>query len=71
MTFLYAFAFSQVGLTKLVFIQSVMVTPTTFWLKRKNLPKGTKFCSTRKLEIAAKNFGLTKNPSHTLANTGA
>ena len=38
------------------------VTPTTFWLKCKNLPKCTKFCSTRKLEVAAKNFGLlTKN----------
>ena len=38
------------------------VTSTTFWLKCKNLPKYTKFCSTRKLEVAAKNFGLlTKN----------
>ena len=38
------------------------VTPTTFWPKCKNLPKCTKFCSTRKLEVAAKNFGLlTKN----------
>ena len=38
------------------------VTPTTFWLKCKNLPKCTKFCSTRKLEVAAKSFGLlTKN----------
>ena len=38
------------------------VTPTTFWLKCKNLPKCTKFCSTRKLEVAAKNFSLlTKN----------
>ena len=41
---------------------SIKVTPTTFWLKCKNLPKCTKFCSTRKLEVAAKNFGLlTKN----------
>ena len=38
------------------------VTPTTFWLKYKNLPKCTKLCSTRKLEAAAKNFDLlTKN----------
>ena len=38
------------------------VTPTTFRLKCKNLPKCTEFCSTRKLEVAAKNFGLfTKN----------
>ena len=38
------------------------VTPTTFWIKCKTLPKCTKFCSTRKLEVAAKNFGLlTKN----------
>ena len=34
------------------------VTPTTFWLKCKNLSKRTKFCSTRKLKVAAKNFGL-------------
>ena len=40
----------------------VKVTPTTFWLKCKNLPKCTKFYSIRKLEVAAKNFGvLTKN----------
>ena len=40
----------------------VKVTPATFWLKCKNLPKCTKFCSTHKLEVPAKNFGLlTKN----------
>ena len=40
----------------------IRVTPTIFWLKCKNLPKCTKCCSTRKLEVAAKNFGLlTKN----------
>ena len=38
--------------------QQIKVTPTTFWLKCKNLSKCTKFCSTRKLEVAAKNFGL-------------
>ena len=32
----------------------IKVTPTTFWLKYKKLPKCTKFCSTRKLEVAAK-----------------
>ena len=33
-----------------------------FWLKCINLPKCTKFCSTRKLEVVDKNFGLlTKN----------
>ena len=33
-----------------------------FWLKCKNLPKCTKFCSACNLEGAAKNFGLlTKN----------
>ena len=38
------------------------VIPTTFWLKRKSLLKCTKFCSTRKLEVAAKNVCLlTKN----------
>ena len=38
------------------------VTPTTFWLKYTNLPKCTKFCSTRKLEVADKKFDLsTKN----------
>ena len=44
----------------------IKVTPTTFWLKCKNLPKCTKFCFTRKLEVAAKNVGfLTKNhPMH-------
>ena len=36
----------------------VKVTTTTFWLKCKNLLKCTKFCSIRKLEVAAKNFGL-------------
>ena len=47
------------------------VTPTTFWLKCTNLPKCTKFCSTRKLEFAAKSFGLlTKKLSHALAYTG-
>ena len=45
-----------------VVLCSVKVTPTAFWLKCKNLPKCSKFCSTRKLEVAAKNFGLlTKN----------
>ena len=40
----------------------IKVTPTSFWLKCKHLPKCTKFCSTSKLEVAAKNFGvLTKN----------
>ena len=40
----------------------IKVTPTTFWLKCINLPKCTKFCSTRKLEIADKKFSrLTKN----------
>ena len=34
------------------------VTPTTFGVKCKNVPKCTKFCSTCKLEVAAKNFGL-------------
>ena len=34
------------------------VTPTTFWLKCKNLHKCTKFCSLCKLEVDAKNFGL-------------
>ena len=38
------------------------VIPTTFWLKCQDLPKCTKFCSTCKLEVAAKNFCLlTKN----------
>ena len=36
----------------------LQVTPTTFWLKYKNLLKCTKFSSTRKLEVAAKNVGL-------------
>ena len=50
----------------------IEVTPIIFWLKCKNLPKCTKFFSTRKVEVAAKNFGLlTKNMSHALANTGA
>ena len=41
---------------------SLKVTPTTFRLKLKNLPKCTKFCSARKLEVAAKSFDfLTKN----------
>ena len=48
------------------------VTPTTFWLKCKNLPKCTEFCSARKLEVADKNFDLlTKKSCHALANTGA
>ena len=34
------------------------VTPTIFWLKCKNLPKYTKFCSAHKLEVAATNFDL-------------
>ena len=38
------------------------VAPITFWLKCINLLKCTKFCSTRKLEVADKSFGLlTKN----------
>ena len=37
------------------------VIPTNFWLKCINLPKYTKFCSTRKLEVADKNFGLLTN----------
>ena len=49
---------------------SFKVTPTTFWLKSKNLPKCTKFCSTRKLEVAAKNLGLDKKSSDALENTG-
>ena len=37
------------------------VTPTSFWLKCINLPKCTKFCSARKLEVADKKFRfLTK-----------
>ena len=56
----------------LVLRKQIKVTPTTFWLKCKNLPKCTKFCYTRKLEVAAKNFDLlTKRSSHALANTGA
>ena len=43
-------------------LKQIKVAPTTFWLKCKNLPKCTKFCSTRKLEVAVQNFGLlTKN----------
>ena len=38
------------------------VTPATFWLKCVNLPKFTKFCSTRKLKVAEKNFGLLTLP---------
>ena len=37
-------------------LNKVKVTPTTFWLKC--IPKCTKFCSTRKLEIAYENFDL-------------
>ena len=38
------------------------LTPTTFWPKCINLSKCTKFCSTRKLGVADKSFGLlTKN----------
>ena len=45
--------------TSMIYIK---VTSTSFWLKCKNLPKCTKFCSTRKLVVAAKNLGLlTKN----------
>ena len=41
---------------------AVKVTPTISWLKCRNLPKCTKFCSAHTLEAAAKNFGLlTKN----------
>ena len=36
----------------------VKVTPITFWLKFINLPKCSKFCSTCKLEVADKKFGL-------------
>ena len=39
-------------------MNTVKVNPNTFGLKCKNLPKCTKFCSTCKLEIAVKNFGL-------------
>ena len=39
-------------------LTKLKVTQTTFLLKCKNLPKCIKFCSTRKLEVAAKNFGL-------------
>ena len=54
-----------------IYVQ-LKVTSTTFWLKCKNLPKCTKFCSTRKLDVAAKNVGLsTKKSSHALANTAA
>ena len=53
-------------------LNRVKVTPTTFWIKCKNLPKCTKFFSTRKLEVAAKNFGFfDKKLSYALANTGA
>ena len=49
----------------------IKVTPTTFWLKCENLPKCTKFCSTGKLEVAAKNFDLlTKKLCHALENMG-
>ena len=37
--------------------RDLKVTPTTSWLKCKNLPKCTKFCSTCKLEVTAENFG--------------
>ena len=37
------------------------VTPTSFWLKCKNLPKCTIFCSARKLEVA-----FDKKSSHAL-----
>ena len=36
----------------------VKVPPTTFWLKWINLPKYTRFCSIRKLEVSDKKFGL-------------
>ena len=46
----------------IVLIASFKVTPTTSWLKCINLSKCTESCSTRKLEVADKNFGLlTKN----------
>ena len=65
----FAEILSDVGLLGVKFIvlfpwefQLFEVTPTIFWLKCKNLPKCTKFCSTHKWEVAAKNFGLlTKN----------
>ena len=31
----------------------IKVTPTTFWLQCKNLPKYNKFCFIRKLKVAA------------------
>ena len=37
---------------------TLKVTPTIFWLKCINLSKRTKFCSTDKLEVADKYFGL-------------
>ena len=53
-------------------VVKVKVTPTTFWLKCINLPKCTKSCSTRKLEVADKRFYLlTKKLYHELADTGA
>ena len=48
------------------------VTPTTFWLKSKNLSKCTKLCFTDKLEVADKYSRLfNKKLSHGLANTAA
>ena len=34
--------------------QLFKVTPTTLWAKFKNPPECSKFCSARKLEVAAK-----------------
>ena len=44
---------------------------SAFWLKCINLPKCTKVCSIRKLEVDDKNFGLVTKNSHALANIGA
>ena len=56
---------SQQGFIQSIWFQGHFggkVIPNTFWLKCKNLPKCTKFCLIRKLEVAAKSFGLlTKN----------
>ena len=52
-------------------IAPLKVTPTTFRQKCKNPPKCTKFCSTRKLEVAAKTSVFDKKVSHALANTGS
>ena len=49
----------------------VKITPTTFWLKCKNLPKCTKFASARKLEVAAKNFGLLTKTVSCIGKYGA